>query len=107
MSLINCPECNKEISDKAVKCPNCGLPDTARFTNSIRLINLDDNNRSSALISSEIKTTDNDAIYGGIAIVVIILLIIAFVTIVMPIIGLSFFGLYAIIMFLYVIFRKK
>lgn len=26
MSLINCPECNKEISDKAVSCPNCGFP---------------------------------------------------------------------------------
>lgn len=24
MSLINCPECNKEISDTAVNCPNCG-----------------------------------------------------------------------------------
>ncbi|MEE0968052.1 MAG: zinc ribbon domain-containing protein [Clostridia bacterium] len=26
MSLINCPECNKEISDKAYSCPNCGYP---------------------------------------------------------------------------------
>lgn len=26
MSLINCPECNKEISDKAVNCPHCGNP---------------------------------------------------------------------------------
>lgn len=24
MSLIKCPECGKEISDKAVSCPNCG-----------------------------------------------------------------------------------
>ena len=24
MALINCPECNKEISDKALVCPNCG-----------------------------------------------------------------------------------
>jgi len=24
MSMINCPECNKEISDKAKNCPNCG-----------------------------------------------------------------------------------
>ncbi len=24
--LINCPECNKEISDKAYACPNCGYP---------------------------------------------------------------------------------
>jgi hypothetical protein len=24
MPLINCPECNKEISDKAKSCPHCG-----------------------------------------------------------------------------------
>lgn len=26
MALINCPECNKEISDKAITCPHCGNP---------------------------------------------------------------------------------
>lgn len=26
MALIKCPECSKEISDKAVSCPNCGFP---------------------------------------------------------------------------------
>lgn len=26
MALINCPECNKQISDFAVNCPNCGYP---------------------------------------------------------------------------------
>jgi len=26
MALINCPECSKEISDKAVCCPGCGFP---------------------------------------------------------------------------------
>jgi len=25
MALINCPECQKEISDKAATCPNCGI----------------------------------------------------------------------------------
>ena len=24
MALINCPECKKEISDTARKCPHCG-----------------------------------------------------------------------------------
>lgn len=24
MAIINCPECGKEISDKAASCPNCG-----------------------------------------------------------------------------------
>jgi hypothetical protein len=26
MSLVNCPECQKEISDQAVMCPHCGYP---------------------------------------------------------------------------------
>jgi len=26
MALIKCPECGKEISDKAMACPNCGMP---------------------------------------------------------------------------------
>ncbi len=26
MALINCPECGKDVSDKAVACPNCGCP---------------------------------------------------------------------------------
>lgn len=26
MALINCPECNKEISDKVKTCPQCGYP---------------------------------------------------------------------------------
>lgn len=26
MSLINCPECGKKISDKAISCPQCGCP---------------------------------------------------------------------------------
>ena len=26
MALIRCPECNREISDKATACPGCGYP---------------------------------------------------------------------------------
>jgi hypothetical protein len=26
MSLINCPECEKEVSSKALACPHCGAP---------------------------------------------------------------------------------
>ncbi len=25
MSMINCPECQNEISESAMKCPNCGI----------------------------------------------------------------------------------
>ena len=34
MSLIKCPECNKEISDKATACPNCGFPIQDKHLNS-------------------------------------------------------------------------
>lgn len=30
MALIKCPECGKEISDKASSCPNCGCPVTTK-----------------------------------------------------------------------------
>lgn len=33
MSMIKCPECGKEISDKASACPNCGYPLTAEDKN--------------------------------------------------------------------------
>jgi len=26
MAIVACPECSKEISDKAQSCPNCGAP---------------------------------------------------------------------------------
>lgn len=26
MAIINCPECGKSVSDKAVSCPGCGNP---------------------------------------------------------------------------------
>lgn len=29
MALINCPECNHTVSDKAVSCPSCGFPLTS------------------------------------------------------------------------------
>jgi len=28
MALVNCPDCNKEVSDKSVACINCGCPIT-------------------------------------------------------------------------------
>jgi len=33
MSLINCSECGKEVSDKAVSCPDCGNPINATLDN--------------------------------------------------------------------------
>ena len=25
MAIVNCPDCNKEVSDTALKCPSCGV----------------------------------------------------------------------------------
>ena len=30
MALINCTECGKQISDKALACPNCGAPQSSK-----------------------------------------------------------------------------
>lgn len=32
MALIKCPECGKEISDKATSCQNCGCPTSDAMT---------------------------------------------------------------------------
>lgn len=32
MALVSCPECNKEISDKAQRCPHCGYPIAANIS---------------------------------------------------------------------------
>jgi len=35
MALINCPECNSEVSDKAISCPKCGCPIASPSTQDI------------------------------------------------------------------------
>ena len=32
MALINCPECGKQVSDRAASCPDCGCPISATPT---------------------------------------------------------------------------
>lgn len=43
MALIKCPECEKEVSDSAKCCPNCGCPIKShiRTSNSSEHINLE------------------------------------------------------------------
>ena len=41
--IINCPECNSEISDKATNCPKCGFP--------IESDNIEENNEKESLFS--------------------------------------------------------
>jgi len=35
MALINCPECAREVSDKAVSCPQCGFPIAGQSTETL------------------------------------------------------------------------
>lgn len=44
MALITCPECGKQISDRAQTCPNCGLP----LTQELNVIENEDSNISFA-----------------------------------------------------------
>lgn len=61
MSLINCPECGKEISDKVVTCIHCGYPiqnQTVEVTSAVA--NTDDSVPS--LSASELKKRPNKII---------------------------------------------
>lgn len=35
MALVDCPECNRNVSDKAVSCPNCGYPISTSIAKSV------------------------------------------------------------------------
>lgn len=37
MAIIKCPECGKEISDKALSCPNCGCPISSTSSQSSKI----------------------------------------------------------------------
>ena len=56
MALIICPECGKEISDKAPQCIHCGYPiaelkeDTESFTKYKEIVNLNDKYRYVPLV---------------------------------------------------------
>lgn len=60
MALINCPECGKEISDKAELCPNCGC--------TLKIV-IEENKQKKCSKSSKMKTII------GIALLVLVLAI--------------------------------
>lgn len=37
MALIKCPECGKQVSDKAEFCPNCGYPISKKVNTTVRI----------------------------------------------------------------------
>ena len=54
MALIKCPECMKEVSDKAPTCPNCGSPIAAAKENSEVGVNLTTIQGTSKRLKSQI-----------------------------------------------------
>jgi len=48
MALINCIECGKEYSDKAISCPNCGCPTTENLSKVTIVSNIVENNEINA-----------------------------------------------------------
>jgi len=58
MALISCPECEKEISDKAASCPSCGAPIS--------------NNSEAALGNQHIAVTRTGAKWEGMGFLLIV-----------------------------------
>jgi hypothetical protein len=78
MALINCTECNFEVSDKASACPRCGNP-----------LMLNDKNEATTLIEQTNKKLKLQKVFGAVAFITGILLAISVNTIVGIIIGVS------------------
>lgn len=53
MALIKCPECGKEISDKAAACPNCGCPIHAETP--MKKVGIGENFKRSMLFNADQK----------------------------------------------------
>lgn len=53
MALIKCPECGREISNKAISCPNCGYPIISKEDNFLSSLKIQSNYNN--MISKEKK----------------------------------------------------
>ena len=75
MALIQCPECNKEISDKVKACPFCGFPfdSKSKDKNDAQQITNNVSNKKNALNKS--------IIYLGLGVGLIVLTVISFIAI--------------------------
>lgn len=80
MAIIRCPECEKEISDKAISCPHCGFPlrETAGQDNSSTNI---ETVKTAFPLASITKTLTNEfsknkkVFIGAIAVALVVLII--------------------------------
>lgn len=58
MSLIKCPECGKEISDKAKLCPNCGYPMNVDLKYKVNIIGYSDTDTAACAGLRDIFNSD-------------------------------------------------
>lgn len=70
MAMISCPECGKDISDRALTCPNCGCPIEPKS-------NIQPNDEESQLEIHPHNGSSSKRIYIAIAAIAIIIAIIA------------------------------
>ena len=63
MALIKCPECGKEISDKAISCPNCGCPNSEfHVSEDNNVSNKNNNKEKSRIYTVQKETTEKEDI---------------------------------------------
>lgn len=62
MALINCPECGKEVSDKAGACPNCGYPIQLTDSNPICEKNINPIVVTMGYMRKTIESTENEVV---------------------------------------------
>lgn len=74
MALINCPECNKEVSEKAEVCIHCGCPLLAKESNTIESVLKDIKCTEDTYLEKKNSKIPLFFIIGGVAILVIIVL---------------------------------
>ncbi len=84
MALIDCPECNKEISDKSDKCINCGFPLDVKQENNITEIKEDSNSLKKEKLVCQIEIKGNEDwsptspyLHGTVAILMLLMIIIS------------------------------
>ena len=53
MALINCPECEKQVSDLAVSCPNCGCPIAKKEEYVLVKLELADSTQSVSILAED------------------------------------------------------
>lgn len=89
MALIKCPECGKEISDRAVSCPHCGFPiagsEISHASSEDTSVDVKSDSVAEAKVpepqkkSKKMSTVGSSAIVAGV-IFVVVLAIMLFVT---------------------------